>query len=193
MKNSNFFDVLNFDETNFVLLYFFRYCLPRHTYMVAICCKNIEDNLESLNEETKTIIIKEIEEYLSRDSNRKIFERMDDEKRNNLAYVLKEIKNVKVKNKRALKIADLDLIFPSVVRYCLFYDNGDKEKVFEIFGRVAKLLPEKSITIIERDIRWEIREDFKLLDINDEGKEFWKNFYNNVFKVMKYRWIEQWD
>ena len=193
MMIDNFFEILSPDETNFVFLYFFRYCLPRHTYMVGVCCETIKNNLESLKETTKTTIIKEIEEYLSRDSDRKIFDRMDDKKWSELLDVIKEKINLEYIDQRKIECRDLDLVFASVVRYCLFYGKGNKEKVFELFGKIAECIPGKSISIIERDIRRKIRDDFALLQLTNEEKEFWKIFYKAVYTNMKYRWIEQWD
>lgn len=195
-KKINFY-TLSFLEFNDLMLYFFKYCLPRHTYMKGVCIKIFKNNYEVLNKKTKETVIKDIENRFP----------LDDKDLKDLTlyidkndwYELKDFLidkiNTEVKEKNIIESEDIDLIFVSALRYFLFYGNENKEIIYDYFFKTYKLLPDKTLIIMENDLKRELMNNFLISNqkIKEEDKLFWKNFYDQVLKIVNKRGLEIWN
>lgn len=194
MKIKIIFDGLNFEEINVVLRYFFKYCLEQHHYMVDACCNLIKENLELISMVNRNIFIKELEDQIAsyKEAKHYFFE---EDKWKELLDFINENLEVSVNEGAHLKGKDLDLVFPSALRACLFYGEDGKEKMFEYFEKVKDNLPEKSIIIMEKDLRDQSAREFLINGkrISEEDQKFWIDFYLEVFPLARERNIRLWN
>ena len=189
MKIKVYLNNYDYEKIIRILYLLFAYSLVRHTYMISIAIEVLECNLDNIPAPYKERMIEEIDAHLAKEN------RIDSDALEWLKFKEKLLTSLNKKATRYLQFkcqeSNYDVVFPSCVRCFLFYHYAGKEEIFNMFDEIKDSLVDKTLQIMERDIRFEIDRPYPCL--SPKECEEWGQFHQKVLSLIKERNIEIWN
>ncbi len=193
MKVKTYLKNYDYEKIMRILYLLFAYSLPRQTYMPSIAIEVLTCNLDNISKTYKEKMIEDINSYLAKVLKNE--KRYDSYALEWLEFKEKLIASLSQESTKHYFLlcqeSKYDVVFTSCVRCFLFYHYEGKEKIFNMFDEIKDSLMNKTLQIMERDIREEIYRPYPFLSPKEcEERE---NFHQKVLTLLIERNIKKWN